>query len=388
LLRFGIAPTVRERTFARMPTDQNPKPSGLAALLKQPYARIALAIVALLLAGGTVAVVVDTDGPGPTPPRTITLVVNTTPGDGAPAQTIEVPAGAVRAVERSEVGDHVDSRDEAPAGTPPAQLDASTEAQDRIKATRDPLPTAGASQGFAGCKTQFISSFSSRNGVRPSVQVMHYTVSPNRPGWSDVDGITAFFSRASTQASSHFVIDREGNCAYIVPIESKAWTQAGGNPYAISYEIINTGSESPFMDSAGYAKLRSVVKQVAARTRIPLRRGAINGCAPSRSGLVQHLDGGSCWGGHHDISPFSIDAIVRLVERPAPPPTPLTVVEQRIVKGAAAPKRSGHSRAFWCRRNVEQRARLLRLGRARGWDKQRGGDRYQRLGASWKTHCR
>ena len=110
------------------------------------------------------------------------------------------------------------------------------------------------------------------------------------------------------------MIDREGNCAYIVPIEHKSWTQAAANPIAISYEVINTGSEGSFMDTAGYAKLRSVMRTVSKRTGIPMRLGRIRGCAPSKSGNVQHADGGTCWGGHHDIGPFSLAAVLAKVQ--------------------------------------------------------------------------
>jgi len=348
----------------------------------------AVLAVLLALAGGTVALVVDVDGPdGPTPPRTITIAVNATPQAPAPERTIAVPERAVEQVERSEVGDHVDARDETPDGVPAEQLKAAAEQRERIRESVPPLPTAGASAGFAGCRTSFISSYSSRGGVRPIAQVIHYTVSPNRPGWSDVDAIVAYFARASTGASSHFVIDREGNCAYIVPIEWKAWTQATGNPVSVSYEIINTGSEAPFMESAGYAKLRSVMRQVAERTGIPLRRGAVSGCTVTRSGILNHNDGGACWGGHHDIRPFSIDEVVALVSVPDPKPSPLTTVEQRIVRGVTRPAGTGHSRRYWCQRAVDRKALLLKLGRTDGWRLNRGA-RYQMIAKPWGQHCR
>jgi hypothetical protein len=211
------------------------------------------------------------------------------------------------------------------------------------------LPEAGAVQGFSGCVTRILPvNFSSRNGARATWQVLHYTVSSNRAGWDDVNAIISLFSNPGRQASSNFVIDTEGNCAYIVPIESKAWTQAGGNPWSISYEIIATGGEPRYLEPAGQAKLKSVVAQVATRTGIPLRRGATSSsCTPVRSGIVHHKDFGLCGGGHVDITPFSIDGQVALLSASA---TILTAKELKLVRSVRHPEGTGHSRRYWCRR--------------------------------------
>lgn len=263
-----------------------------------------LTLLAVLAGGGTILITADD---GHTPPQTLTIPVDGLDAGDNADRTVEVPKTAVdAAAPRLEN----DLRDEAPPAVATGDLADAAAAIADIVSTQLPLPTAGATAGFAGCRTSFVRNQSSRGGVRPNVQVLHYTVSPNRPGWSDVDAIVALFNRSSSQASSHFVIDAEGNCAYIVPIEAKSWTQAAGNPFGISYEVIATGKETKYLPAAGMAKLRSVVDEVAKRTGIPLRRGAVNGCTPTRSGIVEHRDGGTCWGGHIDITPFPVDAIV------------------------------------------------------------------------------
>lgn len=283
-----------------------------------------LAVLAVLVGGGTLMLTADD---GTSPPQTVTVEVDTLDGSPDKDKTITVPKVAVDQAEDALTGesaktipevdvasaDHTGAADETPAGVPDTVLEANATALAENRATTDALPTAGASGGFAGCRTQFVRNQSSRRGVRPTVQVLHYTVSPNRAGWSDVNAITAFFNRSSSQASSHFIIDAEGNCAYIVPIEAKAWTQAGGNPWAVSYEIIATGREPAYLGSKGYMKLRSVMREVARRTSIPIRAGRISGCSPSRSGIVQHAHGGTCWGGHHDIGPFSFTKVLSKV---------------------------------------------------------------------------
>ncbi len=286
-------------------------------------------ILAVLAGGGTVALTVLPDNESE-PPQTVTVHVDTLDGSPDNDKAIVVPQAAVdQAADAlsgdvpastpldSDDADHTGLIDETPAAAPAVDLANNASAQRENRATTEALPTAGASGGVPGCKTAFVRNQSSRRGVRPTVQVLHYTVSPNRPGWSDVDGITAFFNRSSSQASSNFVIDAEGNCAYIVPIEAKAWTQGGGNPWAVSYEIIATGKESIYLGTAGFAKLRSVMQWVSDRTGIPMRAGRISGCSPSRSGIVQHADGGTCWGGHHDIGPFGFAAVLAKVAVPA-----------------------------------------------------------------------
>lgn len=245
--------------------------------------------------------------------------VNESKGDGAPTKELTVPATIVEKA-ATQITDK-DLRDETPEiaeQVAPGELTAAQEAAARIRATQPPLPTAGASQGFIGCRTQFVRNQSGRNGTRPQLQVLHYTVSRNILGWADVNSIVALFDRSAFAASSNFVIDAEGHCAYIVPIESKAWTQAAANPYSISYEIINYGNELSFMTSAGYAKLRSVMEQVSARTGIPMRTAVVNGCVPVKSGITQHAAFGYCGGGHHDIGPFPFAKIVGIITKKQP----------------------------------------------------------------------
>lgn len=284
----------------------------------------AATIVALLLgvAGFAISLSVDSndDGQGHVT-KTYEFKVNEASGDGAATKQLTVPAPVVKQVV-TQVADK-DLHDETPPiaeQVAPGELTAAQQEVARIKATQPPLPTAGASQGFIGCRTQFVQNQSSRNGTRPQIQVLHYTVSRNLLGWADVNAIVALFDRSSAQASSNFVIDAEGNCAYIVPIEAKAWTQAAANPYSVSYEVIDYGNESVYLQPAGYAKLRSVMLQVATRTGIPMRTGLVNGCVPSRTGIVQHKDFGYCGGGHLDISPFSKEDVIKRVTVSQPVP--------------------------------------------------------------------
>jgi hypothetical protein len=263
---------------------------------------LACAILAVALTGCG-----DKHHPKTPAPAVVTVKVDGLDAGKTPDRTVTVPKAAVTQA-APKVEDDLQS--ETPAGAPAAVLDDAAQAAEKIARTQTPLSTAGATQGFTGCRTSFVRNQSSRRGVRPQVQVLHYTVSPNRPGWSDVDAIVALFDRASFQASSNFVIDSEGHCAYIVPIEAKAWTQSAGNPFSVSYEIVATGKEARYLEPAGMEKLKAVVAEVARRTGIPLRKGAVSGCVPTRTGIIDHTSWGLCGGGHSDIGPFSVDQVI------------------------------------------------------------------------------
>lgn len=357
----------------------------LRELVRRFPLRTLIAALVAIAAGGTLAIVVDEDGPdGPKPPRTISVSVDTN-GNGVPDETLKVPEPAVDAVEKSDLGQHDKLRNEEPPTATDSQLEANDAAEQRNRQNTKALPTAGASAGFPGCKTAFIGSASSRGGVRPSLYIEHYTVSGNRPGWGDVDAIIAFFARRSTGASSHFIIDREGHCAYIVPIELKAWTAAAMNSFGIQFEFINSGSELSLLDAAGYAKARLVHQEIRRRTGIPLRRGSVSNCVPTRSGIIQHADGGACAGGHHDIGPFSLPLLIKQVA--GAPQSVLTKRSLTIARRAA--RSSGARKARACRMNVNQRRALRKAGfSSKKGRRLKRGPRYQRLERNHKRHCR
>lgn len=294
----------------------------MLSLLKN---RVVVAVLTALVAVGVTIVITDDPGPDGTHHRTVTIHVGTDSNraNGADA-TVKVPAAAVEQVQSSELGHHTDLRSETPDGMSSAQSLKLQEAEDAA-AHNDQLPIVApdAAPQQAGCRSQFISSYSSRRGVAPRLIVLHYTVSPNRVGWSDVESVVAFFARAATQASSNYVIDGEGHCAYIVRESDKAWAQAAANSFSISFEVINTGSEPLYIARPGLAKLASVVVAAAKRWHIPLQVGAVSGCVPTRAGIVTHQMLGLCGGGHHDIAPYSLSTVMAAVKSAGAASAPL-----------------------------------------------------------------
>jgi hypothetical protein len=162
---------------------------------------------------------------------------------------------------------------------------------------------------------------------------LHYTAGANRPGLSDMNGLTAFASSPSAGVSWTFLIDGEGHCYYSVPLAKKSWTIGNLNSQTVNIEVIGTGGESTYPASpAGLAKLRAVVRRIAGIYKIPLQLGATDGqCHVTKPGILTHWMGGVCSGGHIDIKPFSIEATVRAIAADPPAPAKLTAAEQRRV---------------------------------------------------------
>lgn len=219
------------------------------------------------------------------------------------ARTLKVPAKTFQ--QAAAAFTHDGARNQAPADAPAAAIRAA-ERQDQRLAAHDQLPRVfpDAAPEQRGCVTELVQDYSSRNGVAPHAFVLHYTVSPNVPGWADVNAIVGLFNTWSFQASSNYVLDAEGHCAYIVRETDKAWTQAAANPVAISVEVIDTGYEKTFLPPAGMAKLAMIISDACARWHIPVRLGAFQNGVLTQAGILDHDMLGLAGGGHHDIAPL------------------------------------------------------------------------------------
>lgn len=283
---------------------------------------------------------------------------------GTSVTTVRGPAGPTTVVapeqavaDARETGTHQDARDESPATATGAEL-AAAKRQQLAFAAHDLLPPTIplAAPVQRGCRTRMVVNKSSRYGVKPRLLVMHYTVSPNRPGFQDVNAITTLFNQRSFAASSTYVIDRDGNCNYIVAEAEKAWTQAAGNPVSISWEIINTGSERPLFTKSGMKKMARIVSDSARRWGIPIRAGRVRGCVVVRSGIIDHRAFGACGGNHGDIYPFSITPIIAATKahRAHINPTQRRCAELRTLRQRAQwRKRTGRT-PIWTKARIKR----------------------------------
>lgn len=174
-----------------------------------------------------------------------------------------------------------------------------------------------AAQEFPGCRTRFVRNYSSRNGTAVRVIVWHQTVSRDRPGWSDQDGLTALANNPQSGVSWHLLIGRaDGNCTFSVPLNMKAWTQANANPFSIGIEVQAYGDEPTYLEPAGEHRLLAVTRELGRRYGIPMRRGLVQNCQVTRSGIVEHSELGRCGGGHADVTPWATDQLIARLAAP------------------------------------------------------------------------
>lgn len=244
-------------------------------------------------------------------PKTITTKVDTADKGKIPDKKIVAPAPVV-ATTKSELEDK-GAKDETPPGVPPPVIEAGRQQQDDL-AIKDLLPIGVplAAPSVPGCLSRFLArNYSSRRGVAPRLWVIHWSGGPNRAGWEDVNGLTAFGNNPRAGVSWHFNIDREGHCHYNVNVINKAWTEAGFNPTSISVEIINVGGrDKPLLTGRGLRVLGGVIAYTARRFHIPLQQGATAGCKVVRGGIVDHNSLGPCGGGHPDVGDNSLAPII------------------------------------------------------------------------------
>jgi N-acetylmuramoyl-L-alanine amidase len=198
---------------------------------------------------------------------------------------------------------HEDLRDESPPGVPVESVKAGLTDLDAEGKT-GPRPVGGA-QNYR-CTYKPVGNQSSRNGQKPLLAVLHYTVSRNRPGTSDVYAIRNLFNSLAFGASSTYVIDFEGNCLKLMPESAKPWTQGNFNGRSISVEIIAYGDETAKQWQASRliknGVLASLWRDVMRRNGLPLRLVNPVGCGVQRAGWTDH-NRLECGNDHHDVTP-------------------------------------------------------------------------------------
>jgi hypothetical protein len=297
-----------------------------------------LALVAAVLAAGiTIAVVVD-DGPGPSHHRSVTVHIG--------KQTLVDNADA-----DAKANDPV-------ALAPPARKVAQSFAadpRDLVGNLRGPdhgpiaklLPPFAADE-IPGCRTRFLrTNWSYRTVAQSDVELfwLHFTGGPDKPGTrAEVDGLTAYGNQPSAGVSWHFNMDKDGNCDYNVPLRYKAWTEAGANSTGISIEVAGVG-DAPYLRAGGVRELRRIVDAVHQRyPKIRVVLGGVSNCRPTKPGIVTHYMGGPCSGGHTDIRPLSLAAVVHQLQAAAPDPIAKARRSHRIVHAKIAKRCRGAER--------------------------------------------
>lgn len=269
-----------------------------------------LAAVLAVAGIGTGISLVDDDGPGPH--RGGTITVGTANGKKVAASERSVQAAA-HGAEDYLLG---------PGNPTVAQQRSSDEANPQGPRVSGPAPLASPFQ--RGCLTRSNRyNWSYRNGVRPSIIVVHLPVAFNHPGWDDVNGVHVFLDQASTMASTNFQNDAEGHCIYSVWDLYKAWGQANYNSATkCSIEQQGYGTEGSFFGvpiigpgsfrQPGLHQLAVIVHDCAKRGHIKLQRAVVDGRGGViKEGVTDHLHLRAGGGGHVDISNFGLQCVNR-----------------------------------------------------------------------------
>jgi N-acetyl-anhydromuramyl-L-alanine amidase AmpD len=261
---------------------------------RDKYAVIA-AVISLLL-GLTLGITVfDDDGDGK--PDRVTVTVEKR--SKAPVGDLQIEPEPVSKPGVAETT----LRDETPDEVPAEVLESGQDDTSILAEKLNPDPVGGAQT--VTCRKDFSGTvYSSRNGQKPTEFILHYTVSPNRPGWGDVLGIRDYFKRTRI-ASSHYIVDFEGHCLQMVPTTHKSWTQGAANPWAISVEIIATGRETKaeWLRSPLFKRrvLAGLARDNMKRHGIPLKRVNPTGCV-FVAGWTDH-NALECGNDHTDVTP-------------------------------------------------------------------------------------
>lgn len=250
---------------------------------------------------------------------------------------------------------HEDAVDETPPGITRSMAD------DALVTPPNPLPNAieytPLPQGGANdynCAENFVRNHSPRaTGVKVSQFVLHFTVSP--PG--SLRGIWSMFNNPASGASSHILLELDGECEYIVPWDRKAWTAGAFNSASEQAEIVtnnltrNEWKASPIIRDAILARI--VASRLKARG-LPARRVDPEGCTP-QAGLTDH-DALECGNNHWDVGPnFPWGELMRDVKQIYKHGTLCDAKCRRIARREAAHKKTHkhyrrHARRGECRK--------------------------------------
>lgn len=162
-----------------------------------------------------------------------------------------------------------------------------------------PQPVGGAND-FT-CRYNPVRNYSPRAvGVRTSMFVLHFTVSP--PG--SLRGIWNMFNTPSFAASSHYLLELNGQCEQIVPFSQKSWTEGAFNSASESVEIVTNDLTRNEWLSSSILKNATLAKMTVSRLKangLPDRHVDPDGCSP-QAGVTDH-NALECGNFHWDVGP-------------------------------------------------------------------------------------
>lgn len=131
-------------------------------------------------------------------------------------------------------------------------------------------------------------NFSSRNGVRPDLVVVHTTE-------GTYAGAVAWFEQKQSAVSAHFVAKKDGSeVTQMVDLADKAWHVMNYNSRSVGLEL--EGVEAQGLSADEWRVAARIVAYLLHHLGLPCRY-ARAGVGP---GFCGHVDLGAAGGGHHD----------------------------------------------------------------------------------------
>lgn len=153
-------------------------------------------------------------------------------------------------------------------------------------------------------------------GLAPSLIVIHSTESHDVPkSAADLEAVANWFANPAAQASSHVIVDADGNSARCVGDTKKAWTCVNFNSVSLNIEQIGFASFGRLMWRSRWREVRESARWIARwskRHGIPIRSAQVSGASVIRSGVTTHAALGVEGGGHHDPGPYPMRRLLIL----------------------------------------------------------------------------
>jgi hypothetical protein len=151
---------------------------------------------------------------------------------------------------------------------------------------------------------------------KPNLIVLHSTESHDVPkSAQDLEAVAGWFQNPAAQASSHVIVDADGNSARCVPDSGKAWTCAAFNSASLNIEQIGFASFGWLGWRKRSREIRESARWIARWSRkydIPIRRAKVHTDRVMRSGVTTHAALGVAGGGHSDPGPYPLRRVLIL----------------------------------------------------------------------------
>lgn len=157
---------------------------------------------------------------------------------------------------------------------------------------------------------------SSRGGSGIAQVTFHTT-----EGAETGESLANWICQAQAQASYHAAVDNTapGEVHRFVDSDQKAWSQAGGNPFALSVSFCTPSGAASNWSRDKWLSMGWMLDNGAAIAKtfcdwygIPITPLNSSQAQSGAKGISQHVDGGSGWSGHHDCGPgFPEDEVIR-----------------------------------------------------------------------------